>query len=473
MNTDLTAPVSGAATPLSSRSWAGEFRALFTLGWPLIVAQLAQISLNTTDVVMLGWLGPKFLAAAALANALFIAVQLLGLGITEAVSPMVAQALGAHDLRSVRRTLRQGIWIALGIAILLFPVIWNIASIYHLLGQDPELTAMADKFIHFAVWLIFPGFLISTFRSFISAHGATRVILVITVAGVFVNAATDYALIFGNWGFPRLEIAGAGIATTLVNFVMLAIMVAYTVLSRRFRRYHIFHNFFRPDWPRFFELLRIGIPIGLMRLAEVLLFTSAALLQGWIGQDAVAAHASALQITAISFMVPLGLSQAATVRVGLAYGEGDRDGVRKAGWAAQIVTLLFMSATCVAFIVVPRAFVELFLDPANPANVVAIDLAVSYLVVAGLFQLFDGTQVTMGGALRGLSDTNVPLIIAFLGYWVVGFPVCYIAAFPLHLGGVGVWLGLAAGLAAVAVVLAIRFALRDRLGLTAPRPALA
>lgn len=466
MSTPSAAPDSGVAAPLSSAGWGAEFRALFGLGWPLIVAQLAQISLVATDTIMLGWLGPKYLAAAALANALFIATQLFGMGVVGAVAPMAAQALGSGDPQSVRRTVRQGIWMALLFAVLLFPVIWNIAPIYRLLGEDLELTSMAERFIHFAIWLIFPAFMIVVFRSFLSAHGNTRAIFLITVAGVIVNGLVDYALIFGNWGFPRLELAGAGIATTTVSFVMLIIMVAYTLTRAEFRPYRILHNFFRPDWPRFVELLRIGLPIGLMSLAEVLLFTSASLLQGWIGQDAVAAHAIALQLASISFMVPLGLSQAATVRVGLALGADNPDGIRKAGWTALAGTLIFMSATAALFLAIPHALVRLFLDPANPANAEAITLAVSYLLVAGLFQLFDGAQVTMGAALRGLSDTTMPLVIALFGYWAVGFPVAYVLAFPLGLAGVGIWFGLAAGLAATALILTIRFALRDRLGLT-------
>ena len=461
----------GGPSTLPAASWAAEFRAQFVLGWPLIVAQLAGISLLTTDVVMLGWLGPKFLAAAALANAFFIALQLFGLGITEAVAPLAAQALGAGEPDSVRRTLRQGIWIALITAVVLLPVIWNIAPVYRLLGEDPELTAMAAVFIHFAVWLIFPAFLMSVFRSFLSAHGVTRIILWITIAGLVVNALADYALIFGNWGFPRLELAGAGIATTTTSLLMLVLFVLYMVTHRRFRGYRLFHALLVPDWARMRDLLRIGLPIGFMRFAEVLLFTSASLFQGWIGQDAVAAHAIALQLASITFMVPLGISQAATVRVGLAFGERDAEGIRRAGWTAQIVTLVFMSCTALCFLLAPQMFVGFFLDPGKPADAQAFALATRYLVVAGLFQLFDGTQVTMGAALRGLSDTRVPLAIALFGYWVIGMPVAYGLAFPLGLQGVGIWWGLAAGLAAVAVILTVRFALRDRIGLTRRAPA--
>ncbi len=455
---------------MSRHSWGGEFRALLTLGWPLVIAQLAQIALITTDVIMTGWLGPRFLAAAALANALFIALQLFGLGLTDAVAPLVAQALGAGDRRSVRRTVRQGLWLALGTAILLLPVIWNIAPLYRLIGEDPALIVMSDRFVYFVVWMIVPTFLISVLRGFLSAHGDTRIILWITLAGVVVNALGDYALILGNWGMPRLELAGAGISTTLVSLVMLGLTIAYIQLHRRYRRYHIFHRLFDADWPRLRELLRVGLPIGFIRLAEVLLFTSAALLQGLLGVDEVAAHAVALQLASISFMVPLGLSIAATVRVGRAYGEGDREGVRRAGWMAFVLTVLFMAGTGICFELFPRSLVSLFLNPDNPANTRAISLAASYVLVAGIFQIVDGTQVAMSGALRGLSDTRVPLVIALFGYWLVGFPVSYVLGFLLGLRGVGIWWGLASGLAVVGVLLAIRFALRDRLGLAEATP---
>ncbi|MEP7241560.1 MAG: MATE family efflux transporter [Devosia sp.] len=470
MSMPLPAPVSGGPAVLSRSRWVAEFRAQFKLGWPLIVAQLAQISLLTTDVVMLGWLGPKYLAASALANALFIAMQLFGIGVVEAVSPLVAQALGSRNSDAIGPIMRQGILAGFVVGVLLFPIIWNIGSIYALLGQDPELTAMAERFVHFAIWLIFPAFQIIVLRSFLAAHGNTGVILVITIAGFFVNIACDYALIFGNWGFPKLDLAGAGIATTVVNLVMLALTVLYIETHKHFRVYRMFHRLLHIDWPRMRDLLRVGVPIGIMRLAEVLLFTSAALLQGWLGQDEVAAHAIALQLASIAFMVPLGISQATTVRVGLAFGQHDPEGIRIAGWTSLAATLLFMAATAVAFLAVPHALVGLFLDPGNPANTHAISLAVSYIVVAGFFQLFDGTQVTMAAALRGLSDTRAPLIIALVGYWLVGFPVSWLFGFPLGLRGVGIWLGLAAGLAAVGLVLGIRFAWRDRLGLTARTP---
>lgn len=470
-NLTPTALASSAATPFSSHSWGTEFRALFKLGWPLILAQLAQSALFTTDVIMAGWLGPKYLAAAALANALFICIQLFGIGVVGAVAPLVSQAIGARDLRAIRRIVRQGIWLSLILFVLLLPLAWNIGPIYRWIGQDPELVALAEIFIHYAVWLMLPAFLIITLRSFLAAHGATRVILLITIAGVFVNAASNYALMFGNWGFPRLELAGSGISTTLVNVVMLILSIAYIVTHRRFRRYHIFHDLLKPDWPHLWGLIRVGAPIGFMLLAEVALFTSASLLQGYLGEAEIGAHSIALTIASLAFMVPLGISQATTVRVGIAFGEGNAEGIRKAGWAAMVLTLGFMTCTAIVFLLFPHQIVGLFLNPSLPDNARPLALAASFLIVAALFQIFDGAQVTMAAALRGLSDTNMPLLIALFGYWAVGFPTAWFLAFHFGLRGVGIWIGLAVGLAVVGLILTIRFILRDRLGITSKAPA--
>lgn len=455
-----------AAAPLSSHSWGLEFRELFKLAWPLIIAQLAQSALFTTDVIMLGWLGAKYVAAGALANALFICIQLFGIGTIGAVAPMVAQALGARDLRSVRRTVRQGIWLAAILFVVLFPLAWNIGPIYRAIGQDPELIALAEKFIHAAVWLLLPAFIFIALRSYLSALGATRAILLITVAGVFLNILANYALVFGNWGFPRLEIAGSGIATALVNTFMMTLTIIYIETHRRFRRFQIWKNFFHADWARLWELIKIGGPIGAMLLAEVALFTTASLLQGWLGEAELAAHSVSLTIASLSFMVPLGISQATTVRVGIALGEKNKEGMRKAGWAALAVTLGFMSLTATLFFSFPHQIVGLFLNSGIAENQAPLALAASFLLVAGVFQLVDGTQVTMAAALRGLSDTNMPLIIALLGYWAVGFPVAWYLGMHTPLRGVGIWIGLASGLAAVATVLTIRWSMRERLKLT-------
>jgi MATE family multidrug resistance protein len=445
--------------------WGGELRALLALGWPLVAAQLAQNALFTTDVIMMGWLGPQYLAAGSLGAAYFNIFLLSGIGVVSAVAPIVAQALGAHDFRSVRRTVRQGLWAVILLSGLIMPIIWVATPILAALGQDPATLVLTDGFMHAAVWLIPPALAGIVLRSFLAALGATRAILVITLGGVVVNAFCDWALMFGNLGLPRLELVGSGLSTTIVNIVMFLLMLGYVLRHRRYRRFHILARFWKPDWLHFRQIFRIGVPIGFTVMAEIGLFSAAAVLMGWLGTDELAAHAVALQCAAMSFMVPLGLSQATTVRVGLAYGAGSREGVRLAGWGSLGMTVCFMACTCALYLLLPHQIVGLFLDPAAPQNQGALGLAATYLMIAGLFQLADGTQVVAGAALRGLSDTRVPMLLALAGYWLCGLPIAYACGFLLGWRGVGVWLGLAAGLLIVAVVLTTRFALRERLGL--------
>lgn len=452
-----------------SLSWGEELRATFALAWPLVVAQLAQNALTATDVIMLGWLGPVHLAAGTLATTFILPFLVCGTGIVGAVAPLVAQARGARDIKAVRRVVRQGLWAAILLSILFIPVLLQIRPIYALLGQNPDTTLMAEQYIQIGVWTLFPALGIIALRSLLSAFDATRVILLITVGGVIFNALANYVLIFGHLGFPRLELRGAAIATVLANIAMFAAMLTYVLRHRRFKRFHVLIRFWKPDWPRFREIFRIGLPIGLTVLAEVGLFTAAALLMGLLGTDEVAAHAIALQCASMAFMVPLGLGIAATVRVGMAYGRGDPEGIRKAGWTAFALGTSFMVVSCTLFLTLGGAIVSLFLDPTVPENANALALAATFLVVAGVFQLVDGAQVVAAHALRGLSDTKIPMVFAILGYWALGLPIAWFLGFVVGWRGVGVWIGLAAGLASVAVVLVARFAMREKLGLLRPR----
>jgi MATE family multidrug resistance protein len=455
----------GSTRARGAGGWRDELAALLRLGWPLVAAQLAQNALFTTDVIMMGWLGPDFLAAGSLATSFFNIFLLSGIGVVGAVAPIVAQARGARELRSVRRAVRQGLWAALLIAGVMMPIVWQIRPILSALHQSGTVIGLADGFMHAAVWLFPPALALTVLRSFLAAHGATGAILLITLGGVVLNFGLDWLLMFGNFGLPRLELVGAGLSTTLVNCAMFAAMLVYVLRHRRYRRYHILRRFWKPDWLHFRQIFRIGLPIGLTMMAEIGLFSAASVLMGWLGTNELAAHAVALQCASMSFMVPLGLSQATTVRVGFAHGARSPEGVRRAGWSSLGLTLCFMSATCALFLLLPHPLVRLFLDASAPQNHAALGLAASYLEVAGLFQLFDGTQVIAAAALRGLSDTRAPMLLALGGYWLCGLPVAYVCGFMLGLRGVGVWLGLATGLAVVAVVLTARFALRERLAL--------
>lgn len=446
-----------------------EFTATLKLAWPLVLAQIAQIAFFTTDVVFMSRLGPAYLAASTLATALIHPLFVGGFGLLSATAPMVAQAIGARDLRSIRRTVRQGFWIALLVCVPVMVFLGFSGQVLPLLGQKPDIAANAALFIHVALWSMPPAMLFQVLRMFISAKGDTQVVLAITAGAVLANIGFNWVLVFGNLGFPALGLVGSGLSTTLSNLLMFVVALVYALRHPRYRRHMILVRFWKPDWPRFFEFFRIGLPIGLTVLSEVGLFAVAVIMMGWLGQNEVAGHAVAIQIAAISFMVPLGLSQATTIRVGRFHGAGDAHAAGLSGWASLGATLGFMSITCLCFLVFPHQLAGLFLDPARPENQLPIGLAVSYLAVAALFQLVDGTQVAMAGALRGFSDTKVPMIIALIGYWCVGLTTAYVCGFVFGLRGVGIWLGLAAGLAFVAIVLLIRWTMRERLGLTAKR----
>ncbi|HUV32362.1 MAG TPA: MATE family efflux transporter [Devosiaceae bacterium] len=464
------APRQAAGAVIAETGWAGEIRTTFALAWPLIIAQVAQIAFFTTDVIFLGWLGPSYLAAGTLATALMHPLVVGGFGVVLATAPMVAQAIGAHDTRSIRRTVRQGFWAAILLSVVIVPVLYAAPMIFAALGQAPGTVAGASLFIAYAAWSVPPALLFMVLRSFIAAKGNSGVILAITLTAVALNALFNYALVFGNFGMPRLELMGSGISTSLTNLLMFAAALAYAVTDRGYRRHHILVRFWKPDWPRFFEFFRIGMPIGLTLMSEVGLFGVAVIMMGWLGTNEVAAHAVAIQCAAISFMVPLGLSQATTIRVGLAQGAVRPRRVAVAGWTSLGLTLIFMSMTCAAFLLLPVQLAAIFLDPSKPENAASVALAVSYLGVAALFQVVDGAQVSMAASLRGLSDTRVPMLVALVGYWIVGLATAYVCGFVLQWRGVGIWFGLAAGLAFVAVVLTARWSMRERLGLVA-RPA--
>ena len=249
---------------------------------------------------------------------------------------------------------------------------------------------------------------------------------------------------------------------------MFVLLAAVILTDRKFRRYHLFGRFWRADWPRFRELWHLGLPIGATLVFEVAVFNGATFLMGLIGAAALAAHSVSMQLASLSFMVPLGLAQAATVRVGRAFGAHDREGLRRAGWTAYVMGVGFMALTGLAMILMPRALVGLFLDLDMPANAPVIELAVSFLMVAALFQVADGGQAVAAGMLRGLHDTRVPMIYAGIGYWGIGLLLGVGLAFQGGLSGFGLWIGLATGLTVVAILLLVRWLRRERLGLMAP-----
>lgn len=452
---------------LARAAWLAELRATLALGWPLVLTNLAQIALTTTDVIVLGRLGAEALAAGTLGSNLYFAILIFAIGLTNATAPMMARAFGARRrvVRDVRRTFRQGLWTAVLIALPSWLLLWHTEAILRLLGQDARLAADAQTFMRGLQWgfLPFLGFIV--LRSFVSALERPLWALVITAAAIAFNAAANVVLVFGHLGLPALGIAGSGIATTLSNtflFLGLALVVAR---HRRFRRFHLFGRWWRPDGARLREVWRLGLPIGAGLAFEVTVFTAAAFLMGLIGTAALAAHSIAIQIAAASFMVPMGLGQAATVRVGRAFGARDAAGAARAGWIAFALGVAFMAAMSIVMVATPRLLIAAFIDVDSPANAAVVEAAVVFLMCAAVFQIADGAQAVGAGMLRGLHDTRVPMLYAAVGYWGIGLPLSVLLGFPVGLGGLGIWIGLAAGLIVVAVAMMLRWIRREPLGL--------
>ncbi len=451
--------------------WRGEIRAMLALSWPMVLTNLAQVAMTATDVMMIGRLGADMLAAGALGSNLYFAPLILGLGLVYAASPMMATELGRrrHSVRDIRRTVRQGLWLAILGAIPIWIILWNGEAILLAMGQEPALAEQAGIYLRWLQWAILPFYGYIVLRSFISALERPGWALVIMFIAVAFNALGNWLLIFGNWGFPRMGIAGSGLATSLSSafmFIGLAVVVSF---ERQFRRYHLFGRFWRSDWPRFAAMLRLGLPIAGILAFEVTIFNAAAFLMGLINSASLAAHAIAIQIASVTFMVPLGINQAVTVRVGLAYGARNPDGISRAGWTAYAIGVGFMALMALVMLLWPRVLIGAFINLDDPANTVVIGLAVTFLSFAALFQIFDGAQAVAAGMLRGLHDTKVPMILAAIGYWGVGLPLGVLLAFHFGFEGNGIWIGLSSGLAVVAVLLLVRWLRRDQLGLTTDR----
>ncbi len=448
---------------LSRTAWTAEIRAMLALAWPMILTNVAQTAMTATDVMMMGRLGTGTLAAGALGANLYFAPLMFGLGLMLAVSPMMAAELGRkrHSVRDLRRTVRQGLWAAVAIAAPMWLILWQAEAILLVMGQDPALAEEAGRYMHTLQWSILPFFGYIVLRSFISALEKPGWALVVAFASVGFNVFANWCLMFGNLGFPAMGIAGSGLATTLSNCLMFGGLAIVVSLHARFRRYRLFGRFWRADWPRFRALWRLGLPIAAMVTFEVTIFNAAAFLMGLIDATSLAAHAIAIQIASITFMVPLGLGQAVTVRVGLFYGAGDAAGVSRAGWTAYLFSVAFMGLMALVMLAFPELLIGAFIDTSDPANLAVVRLAVSFLAFAALFQIVDGAQAVSSGMLRGLHDTAVPMLFAAIGYWGVGMPLGILLAFAFGMQGAGIWIGLSSGLAVVAALLLWRWLRRD------------
>lgn len=464
----MHAPVASSpiVAPPPLGRWS-ELRPLLALAAPLVGANLLQMAVYSVDVVFVARLGTVELAAATLGVFVFGLLLWALSGLATACAPIIAAGRGrrAHAVREVRRSFRMALWLAVAAAIPAMILLANGTVLFRLVGQDPHVAARAGAFLRILLFALVPAIVAAVMRTVAAALGRPGWAIGVTLLALGTGLFGNWLLVFGHAGVPALGLEGSAIASVVTSVTT---MLAYGVILRRdprLRRYRLFGRWWRPEWTRLREILVLGAPIALTVTLEAGLFGGAALLMGLIGVDEVAAHAVALNIAAIAFQVPLGVSQATTIRVGLAYGARDRGWIARAGGTAILVGTAFMTLTAAAIWTMPRLFVGIYLDTTSPAEAHVVALAVQYLAVAAMFQLVDGAQAVASGALRGLQDTRVPMAIAAFGYWVVGFGTAVVLGLRGGLAGVGIWLGLAAGLAVVAALLVWRWHRRDRLGL--------
>ncbi|MHC2254833.1 MATE family multidrug resistance protein [Bradyrhizobium embrapense] len=429
------------------------------LAVPLALTQLGQIAMMTTDLAFIGRLGSENVAAAALAHTVYFVSFTIGMGMMSAVSPLAAQAFGARDPRVMRRALRVGLWAGFFMVLPLMALPFQGERILLALGQTKATAHLAQQYLFGLAWGILPALWFIAIRGFMSAVNRPEPVLWITLAAIPANALMVYLLLYGKWGMPELGMFGAGLATTIVNLGTFLAGVWFAARRRPFRKYHVFSRVWRIDWPLLGRLVTIGAPISIAFLLEYGLFGAAGLLMGLISTTALAAHQIALQIAAILFMVPFGVSMAATVRVGQAVGRRDPDAVQRAGFVAVALSGVFMSVMTLAVILARFEIAAMFLGEASDATA---QLTATLLLIGATFFIADGVQTTTAGALRGMHDTQVPLLFAVISYWLIGFASASALAFWAGLDAPGVWIGLSLGTAVYATLLILRFRLLAR-----------
>jgi MATE family multidrug resistance protein len=450
--------IAGAAiTPATPSIWRTEIADTVKLAWPMALTQLGQIAMMTSDLALLGRLGGHVVAAVALAHTVLFVGFVIGMGVVSAVAPLASQAFGARDPRMVRRSLRVGLWAAtlLGVP-LSFGQIYG-EELLLALGQSPDAAHLASEYLYGLAWSLVPAWWFIAIRGFMGSVNRPEPAMWIMIGAIPINLLLAYALIYGHFGLPRLELFGAGLATTLVNVGMCAAAVWIAYASRPFKKYQILGRFWHCDWPLLVKLFWVGAPISGSFLLEYGVFAAAALLMGRLGTVELAAHQIALQIASIMFMVPFGISMAATVRVGHAVGRRDAAGTRRAGLAALALATGFMATMTVLVALGRHQIPALFLGEGDVDTGATAALTATLLLLGASFFIADGIQTVAAGALRGLNDTRVPLIFAAICFWAIGFTVCYVLGFPVGWGAFGIWIGLSLSVLIYAALMVWRF----------------
>jgi MATE family multidrug resistance protein len=416
----------------------------------------------------MGRIGPEELAGGALGAALFNAVTIFTVSLVSATAPLIAADIGrqSEDMSNeIRRTFCQGVWTALAISIPFLLILHYSESILLFAGQERKIVAHAASYLETLKWCLPPMLVYAVIRSLLSALERPLLIFLVSVLAVAANILFSWAFTFGKLGMPALGLAGTGLSITLTSIAMFVILTMAILLDPRFRTYRLFRRIHAPDWPRFAEIWRLGFPSALALAFEITVFSAAFAVMGLISANALAAHAIVIQIVSVAYMIPLGVSQAASIRVGRAWGACDATGVGRAGWVAFALGVFISLLAASSVLSSPDYLVGLFLDVDAPQNRGVSDLAVQFLGLAALFQVLDSAQVVGIGMLRGMQDTRVPMLLAAVGFWLVGLPLGTVLAFWAGMGGIGIWIGMSSALGVLALLSLVRWSFRERLGL--------
>jgi MATE family multidrug resistance protein len=432
---------------------ARELKEMLRLALPLVFGQLSAVGMNVIDAMLAGHVDAHTLGAVAVGTSVWTLALVAVIGVMMALPPSVAQLNGAGRRDAIGPLFRQALWLALGLGVsLLFGVRLLGPLIVAMIGVDATLLPDVTRFLH-AISFAAPALaLFFALRGLSEGFGMTRPTMYFSLLGLTLLGPIGYVLMYGRLGVPALGALGSGIATAIVFWIEALAFLTYVATRRHYRDLHLFAQFERPNPAAIADLLRLGVPMGISLFMESSLFVAVALAIGTLGTDVVASHQIAINVATVTFMVPLGIAMATTVRVGHAVGRGDRDGVRGAGLVGLGLTLVAQGISAILMLTVPEHIAALY-----TADAAVIALAAQLLILAGFFQFSDGLQVAASGALRGLKDTRVPMLITTFAYWGVGMPVGWWLAFRIGLGARGMWMGLIAGLSMAAILLSTRF----------------
>ena len=437
---------------MSKGSFGRELAATARLAGPLIGGQLTMVGMNTIDTVMAGRLDAVALGAVAVGSSVWASIMLFATGVLMVLAPSVAQAEGAGEPQRVAPLTRQTFWVALGLAAVGMLVAANMRPLLELLRVDPAIVPPAAGYLRALCWGVPAWAAYMVLRNMSEGLGATRPTLYFGLVGLAVNVPADWVLMYGKLGLPELGAEGCGYATAAVWWFQLLGMSLYVARHPRYRHLALFARLEPPDREAIGRILKLGLPVGVMWLMEVSMFTMVALLIGTMGTVMVAGHQVTINFAAFTFMVPLGLSMATSVRVGNAVGRRDPAGVRLAARAGYAVALCAQTVSASLMLLIPARIAGVYTEDPE-----VIAIAVRLLFLAAIFQLSDGIQVSSAGILRGLNDTRVPMLITVVAYWLVGLPLGALLAFQFDLGARGMWIGLIAGLTAAAILLTLRY----------------